>query len=162
MHPLQFLSVLACLAGAVQARACDRGDSENVAYQHPSPAKIGNGFGPTVHPILGITRMHTGVDYLAPAGDPVAAAQAGTVVMARVDAGYGLRVVIRHGGGIETAYAHLAKTKVAPGDCVAKGDVIGTVGTSGLSASTLEPRLHFEILSNGRYLDPLSVLAARS
>jgi murein DD-endopeptidase MepM/ murein hydrolase activator NlpD len=87
--------------------------------------------------------MHTGIDYLAPFGDPVAAAQAGTVVMARVDGGYGLRVVVQHAGGIQTAYAHLAKTKVARGDCVAKGDVIGTVGTSGLSASGLEPRLHF-------------------
>jgi murein DD-endopeptidase MepM/ murein hydrolase activator NlpD len=149
------------LAGTSQVSACEGADgASQLGYQSPSAGAVDGGFGPRVDPITGNTRMHTGVDYFAPLGDPVKAAQAGTVAEAGRNGGYGLRIVIRHARGIATAYAHLQSMKVAPGDCVAKGDVIGAVGKTGLTTPGRGPHLHFEVLSDGAFVDPIRFLAS--
>ncbi|MGP0089009.1 MAG: M23 family metallopeptidase [Xanthobacteraceae bacterium] len=148
---------LACLP---QAGACEARDhAAQLGYETPSVGVIADGFGSRLDPILGFTRMHTGVDYVAPLGDPVVAAQAGAVIEAGRNSGYGLRVVIRHAGGVATAYAHLNSIKVSLGDCVARGDVIGTVGNTGLTIPGRAAHLHFEVLSDGKFVNPIRFLA---
>jgi murein DD-endopeptidase MepM/ murein hydrolase activator NlpD len=113
-------------------------------------------FGMMRHPILGTTRMHTGVDWEAPLGTPIFAAGAGTVETAGWSDDYGEIVRVRHGGGYTTAYAHLLKIAegLKPGTQVERGQVIGSVGSTGVSSG---PHLHYEILVNGRFVDPARV-----
>jgi murein DD-endopeptidase MepM/ murein hydrolase activator NlpD len=115
-----------------------------------------SGFGSRVHPILGYRRMHSGVDYAAPRGTPILAAGNGTVVSAARSSGYGNLIVLRHTNGYETAYAHQSSFAkgVAPGVQVRQGQIIGYVGSTGLSTG---PHLHFEIRVNGQAVDPLRI-----
>jgi murein DD-endopeptidase MepM/ murein hydrolase activator NlpD len=113
------------------------------------------GFGPR-EAADGMTRMHTGVDYAAEIGEPVHAAASGRVISAETNGSYGLYIKLAHSDGFETAYAHLSEIKVHKGDCVRKGDVIGL---SGMSKET--PLLHFEVLRDGRFLNPESALRIR-
>lgn len=92
-------------------------------------------------------RMHTGVDFAAPQGTPVLAAQAGRVVLAESLGGYGLTVMLVHPGGIQTLYAHLDRIDVAVGADVSQGDALGTLGMTG---SATGPHLHFELRSGDR------------
>lgn len=113
-------------------------------------------FGPRKHPILGTVRIHKGVDWAAPVGTPVAAAYDGEIVYQGDGAGYGNVVRIQHEGGRETRYAHLSKFATAgAGTRVKAGDVIGYVGTTGLSTG---PHLHFEVYQNGAAVDPLGTV----
>jgi len=106
------------------------------------PAPITSLFGWRVHPITGDSRFHAGVDMGAPLGTPVLAALAGQVAIADFLNGYGLTVTLQHANGKqETLYAHLSEIFVKPGDAVKQGDVIGRVGSTGLSTG---PHLHFE------------------
>ncbi len=116
-------------------------------------ARMSSGFGMRSHPVLGFTRMHSGVDFAAPTGTPVFAAADGTVVSARVEGGYGRMIRIRHAGGVETRYAHLSRFArgLKPGQRVRQGDVIGAVGSTGLSTG---PHLHYEVVVAGRPQDP--------
>jgi murein DD-endopeptidase MepM/ murein hydrolase activator NlpD len=119
-------------------------------------AKLSSGFGKRMHPILGYTAMHRGVDFAAPSGTPIYAAGDGVVAAAEFNGAYGKYVRIRHTGAYATAYAHLsrfAKT-VAPGKRVRQGDVIGYVGTTGRSTG---PHLHYEILIAGKQTNPMKV-----
>jgi murein DD-endopeptidase MepM/ murein hydrolase activator NlpD len=100
-------------------------------------------------------RMHQGIDLAAPIGRPIAAAAAGTVVFAGWEDGYGQMVVIDHGGGITTAYAHQAAIGVSAGQSVGQGTIIGVVGNTGNSTG---PHLHFEVRINGAATDPLPYL----
>jgi len=113
-------------------------------------------FGLQRHPILGYAKMHTGVDWEAPLGTPIRTAGAGSVERAGWSGDYGEQVRLRHDGGYETAYAHLSKIAdgLVPGARVEPGQVIGTVGSTGLSTS---PHLHYEVLINGRFVDPLRI-----
>jgi hypothetical protein len=113
-------------------------------------------FGPRKHPILGKVRLHKGVDWAAPIGTPVLAAFAGKVVFAGDGSGYGNFIRIDHGDGRATGYAHLSRfeTGIAPGVAIAAGDVIGFVGTTGLSTG---PHLHFELYQAGVAVDPLGM-----
>lgn len=115
-------------------------------------------FGPRVHPILETLRNHDGLDFGAAAGTPVRAAAAGTVVSASVRGGYGNATILDHGGGLATLYAHQSELAVIPGQRVAAGEVIGTVGSTGLSTG---PHLHFEVRVRGLPVDPLLYLATR-
>ena len=115
----------------------------------PVAAAVGDRFGPR-----GDT-VHTGVDFPAPAGTPVAAAAAGTVTFAGFDDGYGLLVVIAHGNGVTTWYAHLSRIDVRPGAAVAVGARVGAVGATGRATG---PHLHFEVRVNGAAIDPLPAL----
>jgi murein DD-endopeptidase MepM/ murein hydrolase activator NlpD len=105
------------------------------------------------HPVLGYSKMHTGVDWAAPRGTPIAAAGDGVVEKASWDGGYGRYVKIKHRYGYETAYGHMSAFArgIVPGTHVRQGQVIGYVGSTGLSTG---PHVHFEILVNGRFVDP--------
>lgn len=105
-----------------------------------------------IHPVLNQARPHEGIDVVAPVGTPILAPGAGTVVSAERETGYGNTVVIDHGHGIITRYAHASRLLVRPGQRVARGDRIALVGNSGLSTS---PHLHYEVLVNGQPVNPL-------
>lgn len=119
-------------------------------------ARLSSRFGKRKHPILGYTRMHSGVDFAAPRGTPIYAAGNGTVVQSGRNGGYGNYVRIRHNGTYQTAYAHLSKFArgARRGARVRQGQVIGYVGTTGRSTG---PHLHYEVLRNGRQINPRSV-----
>jgi murein DD-endopeptidase MepM/ murein hydrolase activator NlpD len=121
----------------------------------PASSAISSPFGPRVHPIFGDVRMHTGVDYDANDGDPIRASGDGTVVWAGFRGGYGNVVVIDHGRRLATLYAHQSRMAVATGQQVAKGDVIGFVGSTGFSTG---PHLHFETRELGAPVDPAGYL----
>ena len=103
--------------------------------------------------------MHNGVDVAAPHGAPIVAAASGRVVSAGWSGGYGRRIAIQHGDGLQTTYAHMSRMAVAPGASVRQGQVIGYVGSSGLSTG---PHLHYEVHRNGRLVNPLSVKLTQS
>ena len=104
------------------------------------------------HPVLRIRRPHLGVDVAAPRGTPVTAPAAGKVSFVGRKFGFGLVVEMDHGSGVRTRYAHLTASMVKVGDEIAKDTFIATVGSSGI---TTGPHLHYEILVNGRQVDPL-------
>ncbi|MBA3448717.1 MAG: peptidoglycan DD-metalloendopeptidase family protein [Pseudaminobacter sp.] len=118
-------------------------------------------FGPRRHPILKKVRLHKGVDWKAPIGTPVMAAFDGTVEFAGDGKGYGNVVRISHGQGKATAYAHLSRFEagVAAGLNVSAGEIVGYVGTTGLSTG---PHLHFELYINGVAIDPLATAIAEA
>lgn len=120
----------------------------------PTPvngARLTSGFGMRMHPLLGYTRMHKGIDLGAPTGTPVLAASDGVVEEARWSEGYGRWLKIRHQGAYETGYGHLSRWAVRPGQTVHRGQVVAYVGSSGESTG---PHLHFELLVRGRNVDP--------
>lgn len=104
------------------------------------------------HPILHENRPHEGIDITAASGTQIIAPAAGRVVKVGWENGYGLMVVLDHGYGLETKYAHMSKTGVSVGQSVKRGDRLGWVGSTGLSTG---PHLHYEVLVNGRPVDPL-------
>lgn len=120
----------------------------------PVPGRISSGFGMRRHPILGYRRMHNGLDFRAAHGTPIYAVTDGRVQMAGRNGGYGNYVRIAHDGGLATAYAHLSRIAVNNGASVKRGQVIGYVGSTGLSTG---PHLHYEMYRNGRPIDPASV-----
>jgi murein DD-endopeptidase MepM/ murein hydrolase activator NlpD len=119
-------------------------------------ARLSSGFGKRMHPILGYTKMHRGVDFAAPQGTPIYAAGSGTVAMAGRNGAYGNYVQIRHNEQYSTAYAHLRAFArgIGRGKRVAQGQIIGYVGTTGRSTG---PHLHYEILMNGAQTNPMKV-----
>lgn len=118
--------------------------------------RISSGFGMRLHPILGYTRMHKGVDFAAPSGTPVYAAGDGVIEFVGWRGAYGNYIRIRHNSRYETAYAHLSRfaEKIRRGARVRQGQVIGYVGNTGRSTG---PHLHYEILVNGSHVNPLTV-----
>lgn len=116
-------------------------------------ARITSAFGLRLHPILGYSRMHQGVDFGAPVGSPVFAAGDGVVEQARWAGGYGRWLKIRHTRALETAYAHLSAwaAGIRPGVSVRQGQVVGYVGATGLATG---PHLHYEVIEAGRPIDP--------
>uniref|UniRef100_UPI00313B14EE M23 family metallopeptidase n=1 Tax=Inquilinus sp. OTU3971 TaxID=3043855 RepID=UPI00313B14EE len=118
-------------------------------YQKSSP------FGPRVHPITGLTMMHTGVDLVAPAGTPIFATAAGRVLRSGLAGGYGNMVEIQHADGLVTRYAHMQSLAVGVGDPVAIGTVVGTLGSTGESTG---PHLHYEIRRRDVPVDPMPFL----
>jgi murein DD-endopeptidase MepM/ murein hydrolase activator NlpD len=124
-------------------------------------ARISSPFGMRFHPILGYTRMHTGTDFAAPIGTPVLAAGNGTVLTVGWDAGYGRRIELKHANGYETTYNHLSAFArgLHAGEYVRQGQVIGYLGQSGLATG---PHLHYEVLVNGHFVDPMKVKLART
>jgi murein DD-endopeptidase MepM/ murein hydrolase activator NlpD len=121
----------------------------------PVPGGISSGFGPRVHPVHGYSLMHNGIDMNAGMGQPIVAAEAGTVIFADVKGGYGNTVMIDHGGGMVTLYAHQSKFAVSSGQSVDRGQVIGYVGSTGVSTG---PHLHFEVRIGGNPVNPAKYL----
>ncbi len=119
-------------------------------------ARLSSRFGRRRHPILGYTKIHRGVDFAAPRGTPIYAAGDGVISYRGRKGGYGNYIRIRHAGHFNTAYAHMSgfKKNVSKGSRVRQGQVIGYVGSTGRSTG---PHLHYEILSAGRQVNPLSV-----
>ena len=117
-------------------------------------------FGIRRHPILGYTKMHTGVDWAAPTGTPIYAAGNGTVEKAGWESGYGKFVLLRHNNGYETAYGHMSAYArgIEEGKRVRQGQVIGFVGSTGLSTGS---HVHYEIRVNGRFVDPMRIKLPR-
>lgn len=119
-----------------------------------------SGFGMRRHPILGYTRMHSGVDWAAPTGTPIMASGSGTVIEAQWRSGYGKHVRIRHANGYESSYSHMSgfADGVVPGARVHQGQTIGYVGSTGMSTG---PHLHYEVTVNGRHVDPMRIRLPR-
>jgi murein DD-endopeptidase MepM/ murein hydrolase activator NlpD len=117
--------------------------------------RITSEFGMRQHPILGYGAMHKGVDFGAPEGTPVLASASGQVSFADTDGGHGLFVKIDHGSDVGTGYAHLSRLApgIAPGAAVRQGQLIGFVGSTGLSTG---PHLHYEFYRGGKPVDPLA------
>lgn len=122
----------------------------------PVNASVSSGFGYRIHPIFGTRKLHTGIDLDAGAGTPIKASADGTVILARTYGGYGRAVVIDHGGGLSTLYAHQSSIVVAEGQSVARGEVIGYVGCTGYCTG---PHLHFETREWGKPVDPMKYLS---
>jgi murein DD-endopeptidase MepM/ murein hydrolase activator NlpD len=119
-----------------------------------------SGFGSRRHPILGFVRMHTGVDWATSYGTPIFAAGNGAIEKIGTESGYGKYIRIKHNNGYETAYGHMSAFAkgMEVGKHVRQGQVIGFVGTTGLATG---PHVHYEILVNGRFVDPLRVKLPR-
>jgi len=117
-------------------------------------ARLSSGYGARKHPVLGYTKMHKGVDFAAPTGTPIYAAGDGRIDVAGRKGSYGKYVRIRHNGRYTTAYAHMSRIHVKPGQYVRQGDVIGRVGTTGRSTG---PHLHYEILVDNKQQNPMRV-----
>ncbi|WP_299328932.1 M23 family metallopeptidase [Parasphingopyxis sp.] len=124
----------------------------------PVNGRLSSGFGMRRHPILGYRRMHTGIDIAAPTGTPIRAAASGTVNYSGRRGGYGNYVRINHGSGIQTAYGHMSRILARNGTRVSQGQIIGYVGSTGMSTG---PHLHYELIRNGRKVDPRSVSFTR-
>lgn len=122
-------------------------------------ARISSPFGRRFHPILRSYRVHWGVDYAAPKGTLVYAAGDGVIQMAKYNGGYGNFIKIRHNSEYSTAYGHMWKFAkgMHPGVRVKQGQVIGYVGSTGRSTG---PHLHYEVLQNGKRVNPLKIKAA--
>lgn len=120
----------------------------------PVAGRITSNYGWRRHPILGFSRLHKGMDFGAASGTPVHAPTDGIISRAGWAGGYGRQVRIDHGGGIATSFSHLSRYAAAPGTRVRAGQVIGYVGSSGLSTG---PHLHYELYRNGLAVDPRSV-----
>lgn len=131
------------------------GSAPNGRLQWPTAGSLTSGFGNRRHPIFGGTRFHSGIDLAAASGTPIVAADGGEVLQASYSGGYGYSILIYHGGGFATFYAHMSGFAVGQGQMVKRGQVIGYVGTTGW---TTGPHLHFEVRVNGAPQNPLSYL----
>ncbi|MGI6751197.1 MAG: murein hydrolase activator EnvC family protein [Anaerovoracaceae bacterium] len=134
----------------------------NVAYsggimQWPCPAstRITSKFGYRIHPVTKTKKLHTGLDIGVPTGSSIVAANSGTVIKAAWNNSYGYMVMVDHGGGIVTLYAHNSRLLVSAGQKVERGQQIALSGNTGVSTG---PHLHFEVRVNGEYKDPQAYL----
>lgn len=142
------------LEDEIRAQQSSGGQSPG-AIGWPVAGPVTSSFGYRVHPIFGTRRLHTGVDIGAGSGVPIYAAESGTVIVAQGYGGYGNAVVVDHGGGLTTLYAHQSSIAVSNGQSVARGDVVGYVGCTGYCTG---PHLHFETRENGAPVDPMKYL----
>ncbi|MCP3996008.1 MAG: peptidoglycan DD-metalloendopeptidase family protein [bacterium] len=138
----------------IEEEASREGEAPGILVR-PVPGAITSGFGMRTHPILGYSRMHSGVDMSAGYGQAIKAGGSGRVILASVYGGYGNTIIIDHGGGMTTLYAHQSSFAVSYGDQVDAGEVIGYVGSTGLSTG---PHLHFEVRILGSPVNPANYL----
>ena len=131
------------------------GEITEAGWVLPSPGAITSWFGPRLHPILGYTRMHNGVDFNCWTGDPIRSATDGIVIMAQYYGGYGYTIIVQHANSLSTLYAHLSAFNSQVNDYVVAGQQIGQCGTTGLSTG---PHLHFEVRQRGAPVNPLPYL----
>jgi murein DD-endopeptidase MepM/ murein hydrolase activator NlpD len=127
-------------------------------FIRPNNGRISSRYGMRKHPVFGDRRMHRGVDFSAPRGDPILAADGGVVEFAGARSGYGLVVIIDHQNGYKTVYAHCSRLHVSVGQRVGQGEHIANVGSTGTSTGN---HLHFEIQASGVAKNPLPYLGLR-
>jgi murein DD-endopeptidase MepM/ murein hydrolase activator NlpD len=137
------------------AKLASQGGERPGRLAWPVNGPVSSPFGYRVHPIFGLRRLHGGIDIDSDSGTPIAAAESGLVLLAESYGGYGKAVVIDHGGGLTTLYAHQSKLAVSAGDRVERGSVIGYVGCTGFCTG---PHLHFEVWEAGNRVDPMRYL----
>ena len=162
--PDNALSVVRELLGAIEERLANvrNGVERRQALASATPSIwpvagwLSSGYGNRKDPFGGGRDFHPGLDISANYGRPIRATANGTVLSAAYNGNYGNLVVIDHGFGITTRYGHLSRFGVASGQRIYRGDVIGYVGSTGRSTS---PHLHYEILVNGKLINPLNLLA---
>lgn len=133
----------------------DTGGTNPGVLAWPVSGRLSSPYGYRIHPIYGTKRLHTGIDIAASNGTPIAASGSGKVILAKVFGGYGNAVVIDHGGGLTTLYAHQSRIAVSVGQAVGRGETIGYVGSTGNSTG---PHLHFETAEFGNRVDPMKYL----
>lgn len=121
----------------------------------PSYTRVSDDYGNRIHPILGVKQFHNGIDFAAPGGSPILAAQSGTVIAAAYSSTMGNYIMINHGGGVITIYMHASALYVSAGQTVTKGQKIAAVGSTGRSTGN---HLHFSVRVNGSYVSPWSYL----
>ncbi|QIK78948.1 M23 family metallopeptidase [Sphingomonas piscis] len=138
----------------VDANADQATNTGSGAMMWPAAGRLTSGFGYRRHPILGYSRLHAGIDIAAPSGTPIVAAAAGQVTAAGWAGGSGRMVRISHGGGIATSYAHMSAIAAEPGSFVRQGQVIGYVGSSGLSTGA---HVHYSVYVSGQPVNPMTV-----
>lgn len=138
----------------INAATVDRPVTTSTGLAMPVSARITSGFGTRVHPILRFARQHNGIDFGAGWGTPIQAAADGVISKAGWAGGYGRQVRIAHPGGLSTSYSHMSTIAAAAGSFVRRGEVIGYVGSSGLSTG---PHLHYEVHRDGRAINPLGL-----
>lgn len=130
--------------------------NKNLAYVYPVMGpRMSSDYGVRKHPIKKVTRHHHGMDLAAPLGAPIRAIADGQVMYADPHGGYGRLIAIKHSDGFSSHYGHCASMTVAPGERVKAGQIIGTVGSTGISTG---PHLHFEVRYRGEPRDPETVL----
>jgi murein DD-endopeptidase MepM/ murein hydrolase activator NlpD len=139
---------------AAPQREPEAASQSPITLDLPLDARVSSGFGYRADPFHGLQRFHAGLDFAAAYGREVPAAGAGRVVSAGYEGGYGLSVVVDHGQGVQTRYAHLSSVVVAAGQELAKSEIVGRVGRSGRATG---PHLHFEVALDGRKVDPATV-----
>jgi murein DD-endopeptidase MepM/ murein hydrolase activator NlpD len=144
--------VAALLKASREQGSSDAGSS---VLSWPLPGNVTSGFGYRIHPIFHVGKLHTGIDLDGNTGDPIKAAALGVVVSAGWRGGYGKCVVLDHGGGLATLYAHQSVIMVSEGQTVKRRQVIGKVGSTGYSTG---PHLHFEVRVDGSPVDPMKYL----
>ena len=127
----------------------------SMSWPVPGNHRISSPFGYRIHPIYKTKKMHTGIDIPASTGTRVIAANGGRVIFSGNLGGYGKAIMIDHGGGIVTLYAHNSSLSVSQGSSVSKGDTIAKVGSTGASTG---PHSHFEVRKNGSYVNPIPYL----
>lgn len=129
------------------------GGTSPSALNWPTPGyyRITSPYGNRLHPLLNTNRLHTGIDLGVPYGKDVVASNSGKVILAKYNGSYGYCLIIDHGGGMSTLYAHLSSFSVKVGDIVASGQKVAQIGTSGLSTG---PHLHFEVRLSGSHTNP--------
>ena len=131
------------------------GTAPSGKFMWPVAGRLISGFGYRIHPVFGTNRFHAGLDLAAPNGTLIKAGDGGQVIQAGYFGGYGYSVMLYHGGGFATWYAHLSSIRCSVGQFVERGQVIGLVGSTGL---TTGPHLHFEVRINGNPQNPLQYL----
>lgn len=115
--------------------------------------RVASGFGYRIHPVFKTHKFHSGIDFTAPQGTPIYATGNGTISGEDGGSGYGRHVIISHGFGYSTLYAHMSRVKVRPGQKVKRGELIGYVGSTGTSTA---PHVHYEVLRGKNKINPIN------
>ena len=146
---------LAELRAAGDASAGWVSGSGTFVWPAPASRTLTSYYGPRTHPITGVYKNHSGIDIGASFGTNILAADGGMVITSTYNSAYGNYVMIDHGNGLKTLYAHMSQRLVSYGESVSQGEVIGLVGSTGMSTG---PHLHFEVYVNGSLTNPLNYL----
>jgi murein DD-endopeptidase MepM/ murein hydrolase activator NlpD len=149
----QILAESAALTGVINGSSGSGQGTGDLMY--PVNGPITSPFGWRIHPILGYRKFHTGVDFGVGYGTPIRTADSGTVIYSTWMGGYGNVIIVDHGNGLSTLYAHQSSLAVGSGARVTRGQTVGYVGSTGFSTG---PHLHFEVRVNGNPVDPMGYL----